>query len=182
MDARTTCEDVHLALDIRRKLPFKTGQISGIFAEHVLEHLDQREDMPKTLSECYRILCPGGVMRIIVPDTERFLRAYVLEDPVLWDQLGWARLPEDMPTPMHMINHIFHQNGEHLFGYDFASLQLVLRQAGFASITRQSFGSSLDPRLAIDRSEHRAYSLYVDARKPALAQKTGDADRSLPAS
>ncbi|MEI9804116.1 MAG: hypothetical protein WDN48_06145 [Pseudolabrys sp.] len=106
-------------------------------------------------------------MRIIVPDAERFVKAYASNDSELWRQLGWdmADLPPDIYTPMHVVNHVFHQGGEHLFAYDFETMKWVLRQAGFATIARQSFGVSSDPGLAIDQENHRPYSLYVEAIK-----------------
>ena len=93
----------------------------------------------------------------------------MLKDKDLWRKLGWNvdRLPDDIYTPMHVINHIFHQGGEHLFAYDFETLKWALNRAGFPTVLRQSFGTSIDSELAIDRENHRPYSLYVDAVKPA---------------
>ena len=138
-----------------------------IFAEHIVEHLDFREDIPRVFQEFYRILAPHGVLRIIVPDAERFLEAYVRKHKCLWRKLGWDidRLPDDIYTPLHVINHIFHQGGEHLFAYDFETLKWALHQSGFPTVLRQSFGTSIDPELAIDQEIHRPYSLYVDAVK-----------------
>ena len=67
---------------------------------------------------------------------------------------------------MDIVNYVFHQWGEHKWGYDFDTLQHRLRQAGFAHVERMSFGHSLDPRLACDRDTHAPYSLYVDAVAP----------------
>jgi predicted SAM-dependent methyltransferase len=159
--------DTTICLDIRRKLPFAAESASRIFAEHVIEHLDFREDIPRLFRDFHRILTPHGVLRIIVPDAEQFLEAYVHKDKRLWRKLGWDidRLPDDIYTPLHVINHIFHQSGEHLFAYDFETLKWALQQAGFLTVLRQSFGTSVDPELAIDRKVHRPYSLYVDAVK-----------------
>jgi predicted SAM-dependent methyltransferase len=160
-------QDTTICLDIRRKLPFANDSARRIFAEHIIEHLDFREDIPRIFRRFYQILAPDGVLRIIVPNAERFLEAYVRKDKGLWRDLGWDidRLPDDIYTPMHVINHIFHQGGEHLFAYDFETLRWALHQAGFATVLRQSFGQSIDPELAIDREIHRPYSLYVDAVK-----------------
>jgi predicted SAM-dependent methyltransferase len=160
-------KDTTICLDIRRKLPFAHGSARRIFAEHIIEHLDFREDIPRILRQFYRILAPHGVLRIIVPDAERFLEAYVRKDKCLWRDLGWDidRLPDDIHTPLHVINHIFHQGGEHLFGYDFETVKWALHRAGFPTVLKQSFGKSIDPELAIDRETHRFYSLYVDAVK-----------------
>jgi len=55
--------------------------------------------------------------------------------------------------------------GEDHFGYDWETLELVLRAARFSRVERMSFGRSLDPELAIDGEVHSRYSLYVDAVK-----------------
>lgn len=66
-------------INIERPLPFTNTSIHYIFAEHVLEHIPHQEGY-RFLEECYRILKPGGVIRIVVPSvealSERFTPAY----------------------------------------------------------------------------------------------------------
>ena len=159
--------DTTLCLDIRRPLPLASNSVRRILIEHVLEHVDFRSDVPSLLREFHRVLEPNGILRIIVPDAERFLIAYASRDPDAWRRLGWdvARLPHDICTPMHVINHIFHQSGEHLFAYDFETLRFALQEAGFQKISRMTFRQSCDPTLAIDQEVHAPYSLYVEAVK-----------------
>jgi len=166
IDVRPT-HDVDLALDIRRRLPFSDGQVARVRAEHVVEHLDFRDELPAVLREIHRVLAVGGVLRVVVPDTRRFLEAYLTADQERWQALGWdmTQLPADIFTPMHVVNHIFHQGGEHRFAYDFETLAYALHNAGFREIVRQSYGSSLDPALTADLPVHRQYSFYVEARK-----------------
>jgi predicted SAM-dependent methyltransferase len=159
--------DNSLTLDIRRRLPFLDGQVRRIFASHVIEHLDFRDELPRVLSELHRVLQPGGVVRIIVPDVPRYLEAYLSGEPARWNALGWdlGDMPDDIYTPMHILNHVFHQGGEHKFGFDFETMELVLRRAGFGEVVRQCHGRSLDPALVLDLECHARYSLYVDARR-----------------
>jgi predicted SAM-dependent methyltransferase len=123
IDIRPTHQDIYIAHDIRRKLPLRDNSTRLIFAEHVIEHVDFKNDLPAILSDFYRILQKKGAIRIIVPNAERFLEAYVQKDPRKWQALNWnlEKLPYDIHTPMHVINHVYHQDGEHLFGYDFMS-------------------------------------------------------------
>jgi predicted SAM-dependent methyltransferase len=163
----TTHRDTTLCLDIRRSLPLASNSVRRVLIEHVLEHVDFRSDVPQLLREFHRVLEPNGTLRIIVPDAERFLAAYTSRDPEAWRELGWdlTRLPYDIFTPMHVINHIFHQGGEHLFAYDFETLKFALQGAGFEKINRVGFRHSADPALAIDQEVHAPYSLYVEAIK-----------------
>jgi predicted SAM-dependent methyltransferase len=162
-------KDVTFPWDIRRGLPFGDGQVARIFAEHVIEHIEFREDLPRLLASIWRVLEPGGRVRIVVPDCERYLEAYVTRDPAKWAALGLATLPSDMPTPMAMVNHEFHQGGEHQFGYDYETLRYVLSKAGFCEVGKRAYGMSDDPELCLDREQHSTYSLYVEARKPTGA-------------
>jgi predicted SAM-dependent methyltransferase len=160
-------QDSYIRLDIRQKLPFKDNSTQRIFAEHVIEHIDFRYDVPVTFSEFHRILTPGGVLRIIVPDAKMFLQAYVNNDSSLWKELNWdpEHLPDDIYTQMHVINHIFHQQGEHFFGYDYETLEYALKKAGFSKIYKSSYKQSEDKELNLDSEGHKKYSLYVEAVK-----------------
>ena len=159
--------DTTMRLDVRRPLPLTDGSVARILAEHVVEHLDYRADIPVVFADWLRVLKPGGVVRIIVPDGRRFLEAYISRDNARWRDLGWdlEALPADIDTPMHVVNHVFHQGGEHLFAYDLDTLSLALRRAGFGIVEEMSFQRSRDPALAIDQANHAPYSLYVEAVK-----------------
>jgi len=153
--------------DCRRSLPFADESAKGIRTEHFLEHIDFKNDLSAFLTECFRVLQPGGVLRVIVPDCEAFLCAYASNDPAAFEKLGWKQpFPDDLPTKMDVINHMFHQHHEHRFGYDFESLAHRLRTVGFEPVKKMAFAESLLPELAQDLPHHQLYSLYVDASKP----------------
>lgn len=165
IDLRRHYKDLTFPYDIRRRLPFRDGQVARIFAEHVVEHMEFREEIPHLMREFYRVLEPDGRVRIIVPDGGRWLEAYVTRNPEKWKALGMSELPGDMPTEMAMINHVFHQDGEHFFAYDFKTMKYVLEQAGFSEISKMAYARSEDAELCLDREEHAKYSLYVEAQK-----------------
>ncbi|WP_454021044.1 class I SAM-dependent methyltransferase [Azospirillum sp. Marseille-Q6669] len=62
--------------DAATGLPFPDQRFDGVYHSHVLEHLD-RDEAPGFLRECYRVLKPGGVLRVVVPDLEQIARLYV---------------------------------------------------------------------------------------------------------
>lgn len=151
--------------DCRWSLPFSDNTVSGIRVEHFFEHLETRQELPAFLADCHRVLGTSGVLRIVVPDAERYLRAYCGDEDT-FESLGVSTpFPEDLPTRMDIVNHAFHQWHEHRWGYDFETLEHRLRQAGFSQVERMAFQHSLDEELAVDRDEHAPYSLYVDAVK-----------------
>jgi len=159
--------DTTLCLDIRKPLPFADASVGRIMAEHVVEHLDYRQDIPRVFKDWHRILQPGGVVRISVPDGKRFVQAYLSGDNAAWLKLDWdlTSMPADIDSPMHILNWLFHQDGEHLFGYDFETMALALHKAGFEIVEEASFRRSRDPLLEFDQAHHELHSLYVEAVK-----------------
>ncbi len=155
-----------VAWDCRRSVPVGDGAALGIRAEQFVEHLETREELPAFLNDCRRALAPDGVLRIIVPDAERYLRAYCAPDDGGFRELAVPDpLPDDLPTRMDVINHVFHQWHEHRWAYDFETLKRRLTDAGFTRIERAAYRQSLLPALAQDRDVHAPYSLYVEAVK-----------------
>ena len=63
-------------LDARRPLPFADGTVDAVYHSHVLEHLTS-EEAELFLRECFRVLRPGGVVRVVVPDLAGIARAYL---------------------------------------------------------------------------------------------------------
>lgn len=65
-----------IACDIRRGLPFEDGTFQACYSSHVLEHLTPPEGA-RLLLEAHRVLAPGGVLRVVVPDLELIVRDYL---------------------------------------------------------------------------------------------------------
>jgi len=64
-------------MDLRRPLPFHDATVDAVYHSHVLEHLPPAT-AAQLLRECHRVLRPGGVLRVGVPDLEGVTRAYLL--------------------------------------------------------------------------------------------------------
>jgi SAM-dependent methyltransferase len=64
-----------ISWDLRRGIPFGDKTFDVVYHSHILEHID-REDAMAFLVECYRVLRPGGVIRVVVPDLEKWANAY----------------------------------------------------------------------------------------------------------
>lgn len=57
-------------------LPFPDNEFDVVYSSHVLEHFTVAE-AKFFLSEIFRVLKPGGLLRIVVPDLERFVTGYL---------------------------------------------------------------------------------------------------------
>ena len=75
LDVAPQSPDVHQH-DLRDPLPFNDHSCAVVYCSHVLEHF-ARADAPPFLRECHRVLLPGGILRVVVPDLETIARLYV---------------------------------------------------------------------------------------------------------
>ncbi|MGH8719569.1 MAG: class I SAM-dependent methyltransferase [Burkholderiales bacterium] len=70
-----------LVHDLKKGIPFADDSVEVVYHSHMLEHLDR--DIAKTfLVEVRRVLKPGGIQRIAVPDFEEAAREYLGHIPV----------------------------------------------------------------------------------------------------
>ena len=158
--------NVDLALDMRRNIPLPTGCASVIYSEHFFEHLENPPSVQTFLSEAYRVLEPGGLFSVGVPDTEWIIRdynglPYKEHQPGEWLKFVKGGLhPDICYTPLDHINFHFRQFTEHKYAYDYVTLAHVLEQAGLTDVKQRDF----DPKL--DAQWRKIGTLYVDARKP----------------
>ena len=62
--------------NLLKGVPFSEKSFDLVYHSHVLEHFP-KDDAIKFLHECYRVLKPGGILRIAVPDLEQIARNYL---------------------------------------------------------------------------------------------------------
>lgn len=62
--------------NLRRGLPFENGTFEAVYSSHVLEHLYEDEAL-NLLRESVRVLRPGGVLRMVVPDLQALALGYL---------------------------------------------------------------------------------------------------------
>ena len=65
-----------LAIDVCKGLPFPDESFDVVYHSHLLEHIPQAA-AGVLMSECTRVLKPGGIIRILVPDLEQIARIYL---------------------------------------------------------------------------------------------------------
>ncbi len=156
-----------LVLDLREDLPFPDQSVSEIYSEHIFEHFEYPTDARHLLRESLRVLVPGGVFRIVVPDCGALLLAYARQDLTLFepDRLR-SYLLEEPPTFMHHGNYWFRQDGLHRYGYDAETLGHVLRDIGFVNVRARAYDPDLD-----SEKRYLLHSLYMEAATPSLARR-----------
>ncbi|HXZ36302.1 MAG TPA: methyltransferase domain-containing protein [Thermodesulfobacteriota bacterium] len=91
VDFRSTGPGV-LAIDLGGRLPFSDREFDAVYHSHLLEHLPKRK-VPFFLRECFRVLKPGGILRVVVPDLEKISRLYLdyLERAISGDEEAQKR-------------------------------------------------------------------------------------------
>lgn len=62
--------------DLTGRLPLPDGQADLVYSSHFLEHVPV-ERVPSFLAECHRLLKPGAVIRLVMPDLEDICREYL---------------------------------------------------------------------------------------------------------
>jgi SAM-dependent methyltransferase len=168
-----------LAHDLSKGIPFETGSVDAVYHSHVLEHLD-RPVAREFLKETLRVLKPGGICRIVVPDFEFLCRAYVqhvdrcqrdprqaashedfveslLEQSVRREaaaasgRKGLARGMEKI-----VLGDARRRGETHQWMYDRISLPYILKAVGYTEVAVETWTSSGIPgwdKVELDRNE-----------------------------
>jgi predicted SAM-dependent methyltransferase len=136
--------------DLRRGLPFKNNSVDIIYHSHFLEHL-YKKDARDFLSECFRILKPGGLMRIAVPDLAIVIEMFKTGD-------------KDSILESYFFKPYEYIFSNHKYMYDFEMIQKELSKLGLKEIKKREYASGECPDaklLDVGTFE----TLYVECRK-----------------
>ena len=145
-----------LICDASKKLPFDRNSCNLIYSEHFLEHLTVEEGL-FFLKECYRVLQPGGILRIAMPSLEYIIEKYNSEDWQNQDWLKWSDY-QFVKTRAEMLNIAFRWWG-HKWLYDKEELNRRFSEVGYVNIREFAWGKSKIPEL--ENRETREDSLLV---------------------
>lgn len=129
-----------LRLDLRKPLPFPDDRFVAVYSSHTLEHLFY-EDAVRLLKECCRVLKPGGICRIVVPDLRAAVTKYVSsvdsDNGESADRLMEELLVHPRCNQRGLLGRYRQLSGflQHKWMYDARSLKKLLEGGGFAEIT-----------------------------------------------
>jgi predicted SAM-dependent methyltransferase len=149
-------------------LPFLAdGSTTLIYCSHAFEYFD-RQQAPAVLAEWWRVLAPGGVLRLAVPDFQALAEIY-RETRDISRVLG----------PLYGRMSIQTSAGEavlyHRTAYDFESLKTVLMNSGLHDVRLWDWRSTEHAHIDdhsqayfphMQKETGRLVSLNVEATKP----------------
>jgi predicted SAM-dependent methyltransferase len=175
--------DADLSMNVQWGLPFADGSVDYIYGAHFFEHIDYKVGAQNLLGDFWRVLSPGGKVRLVVPNIHGYMSAYIAGSNAFFEERCRSN-PFAKAFVKTNLEHVLDYAGvgtrsrageffEHKFGYDFDVLQTMLKEAGFAKVTHSAYMSSADPVLRIDNAgtfssiafDGIPNSLFIDAVK-----------------
>ncbi len=69
--------------DVTKGIPFGESAFQTVYHSHILEHLKPDQGV-RLIEECFRVLRPGGILRMVVPDLERIAKLYLETHDQAW--------------------------------------------------------------------------------------------------
>lgn len=144
-------------LDASKPFPIEDESFNFIFSEHMFEHLTYQQGK-NMLSECYRVLKPGGVLRLSLPTLGFLFNLYMLGDNVegvYYEYIKWAMESFDESGCLYdriidkscfVINNFYRLWG-HKMIYSSSAINEMLHNAGFKLVLKSSNYNSDYPEL-----------------------------------
>lgn len=160
--------------DLLKPLPFAEGSVACIYAGEVWEHFEY-PDAVRLTAECYRVLRPGAVLRICVPDGVAFWAKYLELHKAQMDMAPSQRRASVMRDHVQLYFHdiatrrmlVGSMGHTHKWQFDEVQLIELLVSAGFVNVERMPFHESRIPDIAaVERSDF----LIVEGVKPLPAE------------
>ncbi len=136
---------------------FENNTFTQVYASHVVEHLDYRDELLNTLAEWHRVLTPSGSVLISVPDLDTLARLFLQKERLAL---------EDRFMVMRMMfgGHV-DKFDYHVVGLNEEFLAAFLHRAGYVGIRRvEGFGLFNDTSSMTFKGT--AISLNMTAHKP----------------
>jgi predicted SAM-dependent methyltransferase len=153
--------------DVARRIPHPDDSVHLVYSSHMLEHLERTQALA-FLNEVWRVLVPGGILRLAVPDLASLVDEYVRTgDADLF--ITKSYLARQRPkTGLAKLSWLLMGDRDHSWMYDGESLSKLLCAAGFDAPQVLGEGkTTITNPGALDLHERADESVYVEARKPA---------------
>jgi predicted SAM-dependent methyltransferase len=149
---------VDIVGNVLEGLPLEPDSIDYISSQHVLPELKIHEQVP-ALRELRRVLKPGGVLRMSLPDLDRAIAAYQARRQDYF--LVWEC---DTVAGNFVTQMLWHNTVHTLFTFEF--LEELMLKAGFAEVRRVEYRKTTSPYPEIVELDNReGESFYAEAVK-----------------
>jgi SAM-dependent methyltransferase len=154
--------------DLRRPFPWRSASAHAIYASHLLEHLT-REEGARFLRECHRVLEPGGILRVVVPDLRAIVDGYREGSSSALDFIDGLGVCAEAPGDGRLKRLLAPWfRFPHRCMYDRESLLGCLRDAGFEATTRAPFESRIDDLRAVESEARTSGAVIAEGTTPAV--------------
>lgn len=147
-------------------LPFKADSAEVLYSSHMLEHLD-RAEARQFLAEALRVLVPGGIIRLAVPDLQMRAKAYVETGDANTFMFSLGPEESALRTYKAKLKFLATGNRGHRWMYDAASLSSLVESCGFVNARSLKAGETTIPEHGkLNLWERAEESIYIEASKP----------------
>jgi SAM-dependent methyltransferase len=147
---------IDISGDVLEGLPLEDDSIDYISSQHTLPELNVLEQVD-ALSELRRVLKPGGVLRLSLPDLDLAIQAYQSGRQEYFEIWDWDTISGNFITQMVWYGYI-----NTPFTYEFA--EELLGKAGFGDVCRVAYRQTVSPYPEITELDSREWeSFFVEA-------------------
>lgn len=152
--------------DLRKPLPWANNSVGRIYSSHSLEHLT-KDDGQKLVFEAFRVLKPGGIFRIVVPDLHHAVECYLSGETCATDFLVILSAVDTKQRSFLKRVFALLAGSGHRCMYDVAALTQLMEFAGFIATQMSPFESTIADISLIERKDRTENAAIVEGRKPA---------------
>jgi predicted SAM-dependent methyltransferase len=151
---------IDIVADVRSGLPLASDTIDYITSIHALPEISYPDLVP-ALTELHRVLKPGGVLRLVLPDLERGIQAFHDQD------LEYFHVPDEDARSIgakFVTQMVWYGYSRTLFVHDF--VEELLERAGFSQVHRCEYRQTAGPWPDIVELDNREReSLFMEGVK-----------------
>jgi SAM-dependent methyltransferase len=163
---------IDISADIQAGLPLEDGAIDYVVSIHALQEIPYPE-IVSILQELRRVLKPDGVLRLVLPDLDKHIHAYLQGDRTFFCPPDSESGPEFVGVPDEDVSSLGGKLIVQLIWYGYTRtfftaefIEELLLKSGFREVHHCAYQETRSPYIGIVELDNRENeSLYVEAVK-----------------